>query len=292
MADRAAAVGQQAWIEATIAWFRAHPEYALVVRVHPHEAEYARVDDRMLRRYRAMRDAAPDNVRLILPEEEVSTYSLMDMAAVGLTYGSTTGLEMACQGLPVIHAGVGFYKSFGFTREVTGLADIPRLLAEGMAAPRSIEIQRLAYRFAYQYFIGLSVPFRKVRVADDFIQAEPAYQHTSELALHRDRDLDRLCAYILGEAELYPPPSPLQALQTPHAEDRFFAEQRIAGLLEAARHDPRRTDVLIEAAALLRQIGLVRDAAAVYNAALQRNPDKTAKYAKYTKGNAKQAELS
>lgn len=272
MADRRAAVGQQEWIAETVAWFRAHPEYALVIRVHPHEAEYAKVEDRILRRYQALHATVPDNVRVILPEEAVSTYSLMDMATAGLTYGSTTGLEMACQGIPLLHAGVGFYKNCGFTHEVTCLADIPRLLAEVMTSPRSQATRRLAYRFAYQYFIGLSVPFRQVRVGEDFVQAEPTYQHTGELAAGRDRDLDRICDYILGEAELYPPPSPLQALQTYHSEDRFFAEQRIAGLLEAARQYPSRTDLLIEAALQLRQVGLVRDAIAVYHAALQRNP--------------------
>jgi hypothetical protein len=272
MAGRKASVGQQEWIEATIAWFAAHPENTLVIRVHPHEAEYAKVDDRMLRRYRALKAAAPPNVRLILPEEEVSTYSLMDMATAGLTYGSTTGLEMACQGLPLVHAGVGFYKGCGFTREVDSVADIPRLLAEVLAAPRSLETQRLAYRFAYHYFIGQSVPFRKVAVAEDFVQAEIAYESTAELAPGRDRELDRMVSYILGEAELYPPPSPLHALQSQDAEDRFFAEQRVAGLLEAARHAPERTDLLVHAASLLRDIGLVSDAIAVYHAALQRDP--------------------
>jgi hypothetical protein len=276
LADRKAAVGQQDWIEQTIAWFGAHPQYTLIVRVHPHEAQHAQSDGRVLRRYQAMQVAAPKNVRVILPEEEVSTYSLMDMATAGLTYGSTAGLEMACQGLPVLHAGVGFYKDCGFTYEVTSAADIPSVLEKIMVVPRSTATRRLAYRFAYQYFIRLSVPFNKVRVGEDFVQAEPTYENTRELAPGRDRDLDRICDYILGATELYPPPSPLESLQAPHAEDRFFAEQHIAGLLEAARLYPDRTDVLIEAAALLRRIGLVRDAAAVYDAALQRDPSAAA----------------
>ena len=53
-----------------------------------------------------------------MPDEKVSTYGLMDVASAGLSYGSTAGLEMACQGLPLVHAGLGYYKDCGFTDEI------------------------------------------------------------------------------------------------------------------------------------------------------------------------------
>ncbi len=272
MATRAAPISQREWIERTVAWFGEHPEYTLVIRIHPHEEEYAKIDDRVLRRYEALKASAPQNVRVILPQEEVSTYSLMDLASAGLTYGTTAGLEMACLGLPIVHAGVGFYKESGFTYEVNAPEDIPSIMVEVMERGRSLETQRLAYRFLYRYFLGMSIPFSKVRVASDFINAEICYQSTAELAPGRDRNLDRLVDYILGESELYPPPTPLRALESPDAEDRFFAEQRIAGLLEAARRHPDRSDLLIEAADRLRDLGRLTDAAAVYAAAQRHSP--------------------
>src|SRR5262249_54077080 len=152
----------------------------------------------------------PENVRLILPEEQVSTYSLMDMATAGLVFGSTAGLEMACQGVPVVHAGIGIYKNAGFTHELTALEQLSDLMARVMTLPRDLETKRRAYRFVYRIFHGLCVPILGVKVGNDFVSATLTYDSVAQLAPGRDADLDRIAAYILGEADLYPPPTPEQ----------------------------------------------------------------------------------
>lgn len=264
--DRERTVRQIDWIRHTVEWFRAHPEYTLVIRVHPNEAEHARVDDRNLQQLRALKGPElPVNVRLILPEEPISTYSLMDMASVGLVYGSTAGLEMACEGIPVVHAGIGIYKNAGFTHEITDLAQIPDTMARVMVLPRDPEIKRMAYRFVYRIFYGLCVPVRGVKVGRDFCSAQLSYESTAELAPGRDADLDRIAAYILGEGELYPPPSPEQRNVVPEQEDRFFAEQRVATLLVAVRQQPERADLREEALQLLQQLGMEKEATTLLN---------------------------
>jgi hypothetical protein len=265
--DRERNVPQMEWIEQTIDWFRAHPEYTLVIRVHPNELEHAKVDDRLLRRYEMLSFGLPENVRLILPEEQVSTYSLMDIASVGLVYGSTAGLEMACQGIPVIHAGIGIYKNAGFTHELTSLEQLPDLMARVMTLSRDPETKRRAYRFVSRIFHSLCVPIRGVKVGNDFVSATLTYDSVAELAPGRDTDLDRTAAYILGEGELYPPPTPEQTAQTEERENRFFAEQRAGALLAAAQEHPDRADLLFEAADALRALGLEAEAVTVQNTA-------------------------
>lgn len=272
MAERRGSLSQFEWIEGTIAWFKMNPDYLLVIRVHPAEQDHAPVDDRVVKRYLALRETLPENVRLIMHDEEVSTYSLMDMASVGLTFGSTTGLEMACAGLPVIHAGIGYYRNCGLVWEVTCREDIPRLLAQGFSTPRSMEIQRLAYRFAHRFYFALSVPFTKVKISDDFVNGELCYQFRHELAAGRDTHLDRMIGFILGERELHALPLPLPALSCTDTETRFFQQQRVAGLLAAAHLYPDRVDLLVAAAGGLEEMGLVQDAAAVYQLTLQREP--------------------
>lgn len=266
---------QREWIAATVAWFREHPEYLLVIRVHPNERDHAKVDDRALRFYEDLKAENIANVRVVLPGEPFSTYTLMDLASVGLGYGSTTGLEMACLGLPQVHSGIGFYRDGGFTHEITALADIAPVMEAVMQEPRSMETQRLAYRFMRHVYCGMCIPFSKVRVDKRDISAHLNFKSMAELAPGRDASLDRLTGYILGESELYPPPSPERLNVSPEAEDRFFAEKRLSALLDLARRHPDLTDPLIEAAAILCGLGLLNDAIAVYNAALQRDPNAT-----------------
>ena len=54
LADRARAVDQLPWIEQTAQWFATHPEYNLVIRVHPNEQDHAKTDGRVLEWYRGL----------------------------------------------------------------------------------------------------------------------------------------------------------------------------------------------------------------------------------------------
>ena len=223
LADRARALDQLEWIERTADWFRDHEEYALAIRVHPNEREHAKTDDRVLLWYAALRDRLPDNVCLIMPDEKVSTYALMDVATAGLSYGSTAGLEMACQGVPLVHAGLGYYKDCGFTHEIRSASDIPDVMARVMAMERDADTQRLAYRFMSRLFLGICIPFDKVRISGNYFQADLNYQSVAELAPGRDKNLDRIAEYILGNAPLFPAPTPADLARTNGEEDAFFA---------------------------------------------------------------------
>ena len=227
VADRARAIDQLEWIEQTAQWFGTQPQFNLVVRVHPHEQDHARTDDRVLQWYRGLRNRLPANTRLIMPDERISTYSLMDEASAGLSYGSTAGLEMACLGLPLAHAGMGYYKDCGFTREVRGAADIPGVMAQMMESvqngERDANTQRMAYRFMQRLFLDICIPFSKVKISSDYFDASLNYQSIAELAPGRDLQLDRIAEYILGNAPLFPSPAPADLARTTEEENAFFA---------------------------------------------------------------------
>jgi hypothetical protein len=222
LADRIRAMNQFDWIEQTVAWFAEHSEYALAIRVHPNEDTYAKKDDRVLQWYLALRERLPDNVALILPHEKVSTYSLMDVAAAGLSYGSTAGLEMACLGLPLVHAGMGYYKDCGFTHEIGSASDIPAVMARVMGMERDPHTQRQAYRFLQRLFLDICLPFDKVKISSNHFQAELNYQSVAELSPGRDKNLDRITECILGSAPLFPAPTPAELARTTDQEDAFF----------------------------------------------------------------------
>ncbi len=57
----------------------------------------------------------PENIHLVGPKEKVNTYDLVEITSLGLVYTTTTGMEMAMHGIPVIVAGITHYKGNEFT---------------------------------------------------------------------------------------------------------------------------------------------------------------------------------
>lgn len=107
------------WSAFLVDYFRSHPEYRLVIRVHPAErvTDEWRVQEWFMDRIGEHVKEWPSNVTLVPPESPVSSYKLADAARVGLTYVSFIGVEMVYRGLPVITAGLSHYDNRGFTHD-------------------------------------------------------------------------------------------------------------------------------------------------------------------------------
>jgi hypothetical protein len=102
------------WILDTVAHFSSRPDWQLIVRCHPAEAMMVPgepVVEGIVERFPRI----PPNVRIIAPATKINTYGLMRMAQVGLVFSTTTGMEMAVRGLPVITTAKVHYAHKGFT---------------------------------------------------------------------------------------------------------------------------------------------------------------------------------
>lgn len=88
------------WVKETIDFARTHPELNLVIRVHPNTAGKMATGNNALQlaELKSLIPSLPGNARMVLPEDPVSSYTLMDISDLGLIYMSTVGLEMACLG--------------------------------------------------------------------------------------------------------------------------------------------------------------------------------------------------
>jgi hypothetical protein len=269
-----ACVSQDDWNREVTAWCAARPEIDLVIRAHPAYTKMEGYEQIILPDMEAQKAQLPPNARLILPHEEISTYTLMDLASFCVTYGSTVGLEMACAGLPVVHAGRALYRNAGFTLEAETREDIPRLLDQALKQGRSVEVSRLAYRFAYHYFYGLSHPMNHGMVSRDYFRANLNLKDRAELAPGNDPDLDRLTDYILGEVDLLYAAPTVERLNASRAdEDRFLAEQYLARQIAVARANPEQVDLLYQVGLSLRELGLHRESASVFATVIARRPD-------------------
>jgi hypothetical protein len=267
-------VTQEVWLQDAVAWCTSRSDVTLVIRAHPAYAAMKDYDRIILPGLERQRSQLPSSVKMILPHEKISTYTLMDLASFCITYGSTVGLEMACAGLPVVHAGRAPYKDAGFTLEVKSREDYPLQLERALRQGRSTEVSRLAYRFAYHYFTGFSHPMNHGKVSKDYVNANLNLRDKAELAPGKDAHLDRLVSYILGEVDLlYTPPGTHRLSASTTDEDRFLAEQRLTWQIAAARAHPDEVELLYDVAVSLRELGRYQESASLFANVVERQPD-------------------
>lgn len=189
----------QAWIDEVIAAFAERPDDELVIRIHPSElflpGKVTR--DSLQEHVRRRWPALPPNITLIGAGDPTSSYPLMQAADVGLVYTSTTGLELALRGTPVIVCGDTHYRGKGFTQDAVDAAHFDELLTDALADPGSMRPDvELARRYAHFFFFRAPLRLPGVRESLPGL-ARLSLQSDAELAPGVDADLDRICDGLL-----------------------------------------------------------------------------------------------
>ena len=151
------------WTLQTIDYFRGRPDLQLVIRIHPAEVTgFVKSRARMAEIIAARFPELPANVKVVPPEDQLSTYSLMDHADAVLLYSTKTGIEASAQGLPVVVAGEAWIRNKGFSQDATS-PDSYRRILDGLPFRRRLappERER-ALRYAYHFFFRrmIELPF-------------------------------------------------------------------------------------------------------------------------------------
>jgi hypothetical protein len=149
------------WIEKTVQYFAKRDDVQLVVRVHP--GERLMKGPSMLGVIERALPERPAHIHVIGPDEKLNTYDCMEIAALGLAYTTTVGMEMAMRGVPVILAGNTHYRGRGFTFDPSSwdeyYATLDRLLSDLSAHHLSKEQVETAWNYAYRFFFDFPMPF-------------------------------------------------------------------------------------------------------------------------------------
>lgn len=140
------------WLRALLKHFEHRADCQVVVRAHPAEVlldPKQTCEDTL----RGVLPELPAHIKFIAPGTDINTYSLMRIAQLGMVFNSTTGLEMAMRGVPVVMPVEAHYTDKGFTIDPTTereyFAAIDARLAQGTAAPPLTKEQ---VRLAWCYF--------------------------------------------------------------------------------------------------------------------------------------------
>ena len=196
----------QEWIADTIRFFACRPEHELVIRIHPAEVTLAGKPTRepLSPFIHETFPTLPENVIVVEPEDITSSYPLMAESDAVTVFTSTTGLEAALAGVPVIVSGETHYRDKGFTLDVDDPASyhdaLESVLDDTSDVRPDIELVR---RYAYLFFFRLPIQFPAVHEhVPGLVRVD--VRRLADLEAGKDPELDRVCDGILHGGNFRP----------------------------------------------------------------------------------------
>lgn len=191
------------WLFASISYFLERKDLQLVIRIHPAELlgtvpsrQY--VAEEIDRRFGAL----PDHIKVVGPDEKISTYALMSLCNSALVYGTKTALELACNGLPVVVAGEAWCRGKGFTIDVSTPEEYQQALEQLPFTQKLSPEQVIAARkYAYHFFFRRMIPLKSLKPMNRFGPYSVKVNSLGELMHGRDAGLDVICDGIMNGRE-------------------------------------------------------------------------------------------
>lgn len=149
------------WLQQTLSYFAGKTNTQLVIRIHPGE-RYTKgpsVGDVVKQTLPRL----PENIHLVAANDPVNTYDLVEIANLGLVYTTTTGMEMAMSGVPVVVAGQTHYRNKGFTLDPSSWNSFYQLIEQSLNSEMNGRLPQeqvnQAWNYAYRFFFEYPCPF-------------------------------------------------------------------------------------------------------------------------------------
>ena len=144
------------WMKQTIDNLAQNKDVNAVVRIHPAEVKGNTnpTMQKMASEIDRMFPVLPDNIFIVPPESDISSYTLADLSVGCIVYGTKLSLEMALMGRRVIVCGETFSRGKGFTIDIADEAQYATLCADIQSVGQMSEKEMdLALKYAnYLYF--------------------------------------------------------------------------------------------------------------------------------------------
>jgi len=142
------------WLVKTIELLGKNKNIWGVIRIHPAEKKGGiptsePIMEIIKKRFKTL----PDNVRIISPDSNISSYALANCSIASIIYGTKMGLEIALMGVPLIICGETFSRNKGYGIELRSLTQYEELIEGIQDACFDIKIaQETAIKYANYYY--------------------------------------------------------------------------------------------------------------------------------------------
>jgi hypothetical protein len=178
-----------------------------VIRVHPAEIRGTLPSRQpLVAELEKIRPTLPSHIRVIRPEDPVSTYAVMEQCNAVIIYGTKTGVELTSLGIPVIVAGEAWIRNKGITLDASTPEEYFRFLDRlPLKEKMSREERTRALRYAYHFFFRRMIPLKFMEETKSWPPYRAALSGPEDLLPGKDRGLDVICNGILeGSPFIYP----------------------------------------------------------------------------------------
>jgi ubiquinone/menaquinone biosynthesis C-methylase UbiE len=222
---------QLKFVDQFIQIFTGRDEY-LVIRHHPwiggSAVHPANIDFLTLAYQQAQ--SAPKNVRIVMPNEQLTSYALLWNTDAAIAFFSTVAIEAAARGVCTASFELSPYrKAFNHLMKAVDLGQaslcelVDSLLAESASQhlEQAIERLRQLYRFTNAYFFRFSSRFRSFGIKNHYFY-DLRFEQIEDLRPGLDPTLDRICDRITQKTSLYELPNRDRQHASSTEEDVFL----------------------------------------------------------------------
>ena len=195
------------WVIATIRYFETRNDIQLVIRVHPAEVTGTLPSRQpLISEINSQFASLPSNVRIVAPENTISSYALMHVCNAALIYGTKMGVELSSVGIPTIVAGEAWIRNKGVTFDASTKDEYLGYLDRLPFADRlDQQVVDRAKKYAYHFFMRRMIPLKCVTEKRGSPPFTPLVRKLSDLIDSSDRGLDVICNGIMTGSEfIYP----------------------------------------------------------------------------------------
>lgn len=195
------------WVLETIDYFVRRSDLQLLIRIHPAEIKGTLPSRQpMLEEIKRRFPKLSGHIKIIPPESRISTYVAMNHCDSVLIYGTKTGVELSCMGIPVIVAGEAWIRNKGITIDPNSREEYFRML-DNLPLKRRLtdgEKER-AYRYAFHFFFRRMIPVAAIGDLNKWHGYCLRLNGVRGLMPDRDKGLDVICDGVLEKRDfIYP----------------------------------------------------------------------------------------
>jgi hypothetical protein len=188
-------------IQETINFFKKDPKVHIVIRSHPAEKVHG-TKERYGNLVRDLFKELPENVTIIEPEDNINSFSVLEISDIGVVHTSTVGLEMAIEGKPVILISDTHYRNKGFTYDAQNKNHYFELLDNQLRdeklLPNQVKLaKKYFYLMMFEYQHKMPMEFSSNNLFDGY-----GYSSFEELLQDKNAAINKIISRITEEETL------------------------------------------------------------------------------------------
>jgi hypothetical protein len=190
------------WIFTSIEEMGKNKEINFVIRIHPAEVKGGNPTKQpMLAEIEKRFPQLPDNVRIIPPESDISSYTLAEKSKIALIYGTKMGLEIALMKTPLVICGETFSRGKGYGLDITSKDQYLDLIRNihHYETDRDAAFERALQYANYFYFRKMiKLPFTTKATGIAGAGKSIDLYSFSDLEVGKDEGIDTICEGVLN----------------------------------------------------------------------------------------------